>query len=75
MKSPSSSLPATTERGEPAALEEGIAATAARRAALAAHRSRRRLDLDPFQPRDGFATRCRRALGAWLTRGRDTPTA
>jgi hypothetical protein len=75
MTSPSGSHPAAPAHVARAAIDDGIAATAARRAALAAHRSRKRLDLDPFQQRDGFATRCRRALGAWLARARETPPA
>jgi hypothetical protein len=75
MTPPSGSHPAATAYVAHAAIDDGIASTTARRTALAAHRSRKRLDLDPFQLRDGFATRCRRALGAWLARARATPAA
>jgi hypothetical protein len=74
MKPPSGSPQAATARAE-AVVDDGIASTAARRAALAAHRSRRRVHLDPFQQRDGFVTRCRHVLTEWLARARETPAA
>jgi hypothetical protein len=76
MKATTSPPPAAAPGGARSAVEATVAGTAARREALAAHRSRSRLRIDPFQQQhDGFASRCKRAFGAWLARARETPAA
>ena len=75
MKASTSPVPGAAPGDARSAVEATVAGTAARRQALAAHRSRSRLRIDPFQQHDGFATRCKRAFGAWLARARQTPAA
>jgi hypothetical protein len=75
MKASSSPLPAATERDERTAVDASVASASARGDVRTSRRSRNPLHLDPFQQQDGFGTRVRRAVGAWLARARETPAA
>jgi hypothetical protein len=75
MKASSSHLPAAAERDERTAVDASVASSSPRIDAQKGRRPRTRLHLDPFQSQEGFGTRCRRAVSAWLARARETPAA
>lgn len=73
MHAPSSHRPDPATGGVPVAADASGATSSGRSGAAAGRPSRSQFRLDPFQQEDGLATRCRRALGAWLARARATP--